>query len=231
MLEENILLAMLDEISDTRIAVLSEDDIKKASQHRSVLVRCKVCDAVIYYSESFARELLLTLLLDRNPEVRAGAACYLENYTGTSVIVALQNSFIHDKDPYVRGYGGRALLKQACFNDQIVSAVEISLLKERNLFVRNCCYGALYLFCSKKNVLNKIVYCFRSKNYRTRCATAITLMEILNAENALEILRVVNYVSKNENVLAVQDVLERLRQKALRLLNNTSSCFGNTEDG
>ena len=211
------LLEILEESSDKEMMLLSQPELEVASKSNSVLVRCKVCDAVIYYPTDFAQNLLITLLTDRNAEVRASAACYLEYYSDEAVKSALQQAFFQDNDPYVRGYGGYSLLKIAATDDQIVSAVENALLKERNLFVRTCCYGALYLFCRKKRALKQITYCFKSKNYRTRCATGHTLMEILSEENASEILKAIDAQLKVEDAFAVQDTLEKLRNKALAI--------------
>ena len=216
------LLEILEESSEKEVMILSQMEIENASKSRSVLLRCRVCDAVIHYPDDFAQDILLTLLKDRNAEVRASAACYLEYYSGEAVKNALQQAFFQDKDPYVRGYGGYSLLKIAATDPQIVSTVENALLKERNLFVCTCCYGALYLYCRKKSAFQHIVHCFKSKNYRTRCAVGHTLMEILNTENASEILKIVDAKLKIEDAFSVQDTLERLRSKALAIVEKNN---------
>ena len=212
------LIKKLDRIIETEEKVLSESEIRNASHSRDVLTRSLIAQALAVYPQTFAQELLLQLLEDKNKDVRSSAAIGLENFLHDDVITALQSTFLNDSDPLTRGYAGYALIKQAKDRSDVIMVVEDALARERNSFVRVNCHCALYLFCKKEDSFEQILRCFQSKKYQTRCAVGNVLMEILNEQNAKTILIAIERVLKKEDVPAVVSTLEALKKAVGRIL-------------
>ena len=70
---DNLINAMI-EIQNTGKPSLSENEIIFASHSRFIFVRSLVGEILYFYPEKFATPILLTLLSDKNSEVRSSAA-------------------------------------------------------------------------------------------------------------------------------------------------------------
>ena len=213
------LLYFLDEICETGIAILSLDEIREAATHRYSLVRSSVCKALQAYPKEFSKELLLILIKDKNKDVRSDAVIQLYDSIGDAeIIVALWNVFLNDTDSISRGYAGAALIK-FCYHDKdSVDKITETLLQERNMFVRATCYGEIYGCSGDEFVLKKLLRCFNSKVYQTRCAVCNILIEFLKKEDVSIVVNLIPQWRKKESTIAVLSSIEDLKKRLDELM-------------
>lgn len=216
-----------DELFDTMLKIeesgqplLSYDKIYAASKSKYTLVRSETAIVLSYYPDNFAIPILLTLLQDKNSDVRSSAAIGLSYSSSKDVYNALKCTFLNDESSVVRAYAGGSFINNKYFEESYISFLENILSLEKNYLVRVVCFGELYKRFANDQHLDSIIYCLNSRKYQTRCAVLNTLAEIVDDSNAYYILSAMENILKKENVDIVRENAFLLQNKARCLLSN-----------
>ena len=219
---EYLIDTMIKITSEAGVPLLSEDEIRSATQSRSVLIRSLAAQSLAYYPTDFAEPLLLKLIADKNADVRSGAAIGMEQCRSSQAAIdALQTAFLNDPDPLVRGYSGDALLALAHEQPTVVGMVKSILTKERNSFTRAICYGRLYKHLHQEEFLDQLLRCLKSKKYQTRCAVCNTLCEVLEdmeKRALIKVIKVLDTFFEKETVPAVKSSIQNAQKYARSFL-------------
>lgn len=203
------LIEILEKTIETERIILSEEEIEKASNSKDDYLRERISEVLSYYPIEFACKILLKLLYDPNKNVRSSVAMYLgAGYYGVNAQEALFERLCNDKDNITRGLAASTLAEVYSKHseedaEKIFQMLEIVSVKDKDYFVKASCYGGLYLIKAKEEYLNKLFDCYKSKNYRTRCATVNILIQIATKDNAGIIVEFSKKVLNKENSKAV----------------------------
>ena len=211
----------LNRMIETNEPLFSESEMERLSRNRFVVIRSLAAEALGEYPASFATPILNRMLTDSNSGVRSSAAIgisKIHNLRNDKTFLLLKDAFEEDTDPLVRGYSGYAFIKGYCGKGNVVKDVESILRFERNFFVKALSYSALYSFLNQKWALDELISCFRSRNYRTRCAVANILSDILDKENAEIIYQAAQKALKKETEISVISSLSDLIDQVEKVL-------------
>lgn len=210
----NNFINTLIEIQETGQGLIPKEEIIKASKSNFVLVRTLVAEILMYYPQNFAFPILLQMLSDKNPTVRSSATIGISKCNKPAAYFALKKAFLTDTNHIVRAYAGCYFISNDNFKITLIPWIENILIHERNYLVRVMCYGELYKKEPTSYFLKKIIKCFDSKTYQTRCAVLNVLNDVLNNSNSQYILQATYGMLKKEKLDIIRESITSLQKKA-----------------
>lgn len=213
--EKRDFLESLEEYEDDLISSYDIGQLQKLAVDKSSDIRSDVASILVKFINDQTKEIIINLMGDRDTLVRTEATDSASVFCYEDIYQMLSNRMIYDSYYLVRGYAIKSLTKVGVSinkdTNQMVELVRLMLSNEKNRFCKLCIFEALYVL-GDKQCIHDIINIYKSKNYRTRCATVMVLQNILSAENRHLIDEFVDSISKEKEVPAVEGCINNLVQ-------------------